>query len=166
MADNPATNYSWTESVYVRAPSWVCVHAWEWADAHVDGVWVSGMIMFFFWRVKSDHITVPLEADSIHKKETPRSYTGAQTCTCATHRYCTWTCVEPDPCRESAHTVHSLQNEPSATPHLANDTLYWPITVRGINSNQPASKLRCHIKFSSLAESVFLLSSGQHVRLA
>lgn len=70
------------------------------------------------------------------------------------------------PAAASAHTVHPLQNEPSAALHLAGDTLYCPITARGINTNQRAGKLKCHIRFLSPAQSLFPLSSGQRVRLA
>lgn len=151
------TSASLSVCACMRTGRCVCGRCWSVRDDYV--LLLKGQIRSHHRTIRGRQYSQEGNTSELHRRRT-------QTCTRATHRYCTWTCVGPDPCRPSAHTVHSLQNEPSATLHLANDTLYCPITARGINTNQPAGKLKCHIRFSSLAESVFLLSSGQHVRLA
>lgn len=106
---------------------------------------------------RSHHRTI--KGRQIHKNETPPA-TPAQQTTCPhaehIHRYCTQTqsIYKWDPCRVHTHT-YCTPNEPSATLHLANNTLDCHITVPGINTNQPAGKLKCHVRFSITRHNLF-----------
>lgn len=137
---------------------WVCVcmtmggHVCEWCLSVKDDY-----VTLLKGQSRSHHCTI--KGCLIHKNQTPRSPTNTARHTPRTphidtvkRRMKTW-CLQ-------GIRVYCTANEPPASLHLANNTLDCQITVAGINTNQPARKINCHVRFSS---AISLLSCGQHV---
>lgn len=79
--------------------------------------------MLFFWRVKADHITVPLKAVWFTRRKHLRATAARPTPRTDTvkRRMKTW--------RLRGERIYCTANEPPASPHLANNTLDCQITV-------------------------------------
>lgn len=126
------------------------VHIYKWCLSVKDDY-----VSLLKGQSRSHHCTI--KDRLIHKNETPRRHTSAARHTPRTphidtvkRRMKTW-CLQ-------GIRVYCTSNEPPASLHLVNNTLDCQITVAGFNTNQPARKINCHVRFSNKVQFPFYVA--------